>query len=229
MTAITRIDGWSVTIDADEPWISDEELGAKLGFSEARFIRKLIRSLLKRKFLSGSEVRAVASQTSAKGGRPGIAYLLNETGALLVILRSDTKIAHLITRQIVEVCKVARLRGRVPAPPPVHQHAPGPGEVSVRQNSPTLGDPLYRPRVERLCRRVVQRTGASIHRVQGWVRSKYDASGIYRILGVHFAEVRRRLRALAAGRLALPSSAPRRLKSVAEPPQLYLPGLEVRR
>lgn len=208
--ALTKVvDGWSVTMDGDEPWVLDEELGIRLGFSEPRFIRKLIRSLLRRKFLSDSEVRAVASQTSEKGGRPGVAYLLNETGALLVILRSDTKIAHLITRQLVEVCKTAR-RDQVSPRQSLAVSIP------VPQNGPTIGDSAHkRETIKKLCKSAAGHVGETVHRVQGVLRARYSASGVYQIPEVHYPDLRDRLLAWIDGDEAWPSNARRQLKAAA--------------
>lgn len=93
-----------------------------------------------------------------------------------MITRSNTKIANLIMRQVVEVVKEARLRGRPAQPPEAVQQVP----VPVLPTSPTLGD-LYHDDTKGWCAMTARCTGQSVHRVQGWLRILYNVSSVYRI------------------------------------------------
>lgn len=213
--AITRVvDGWSVTMDGDEPTILDEELGTRLGFSEPRSIRKLIRRMIAGGFLNNSDIRATVSQNAGQRGRPGTAYLLAETGTLLVIARSDTKIAHAITRQVIEVFRAVR-RGQIGTPQQV--------AVPVMPNSPTLGDRLYRADVRGRCAMTARCTGASIQRVHGGLRKLYKVSGVYQINHIYHEQVCNRLEAWALGREPLPWPVVRKLSAPVDPAQGVLP------
>lgn len=88
--ALTRIiDGWSVTMDGDEPRVLDEELGIRLGFARPRGIRKLIKRMMKQGALSESDVRT--TRTAGGQGRPGAKYHLTAGAAQLVSARSRAK------------------------------------------------------------------------------------------------------------------------------------------
>lgn len=194
MTALVKqIDGWSVAIEGDEPTILDEELGARLGFARPRKIRDLIERMLSEGIINDSEVRTTAGQTSAKGGRPGIAYHLTETAAILVIARSNTKLAHAITRQVVQVFIAVR-RGQLAAPE----------QVPVLATSPLVGDGHLRGDMSARCAMAARCLGVRIQRVHGFVRRQFKVPGIYQLPVLLYPMARDLLEALALGRLLLP-------------------------
>lgn len=121
-TKIVRVDGWGLVIEADEePTIEDVELAAKLGFRRERDIRKLIERLRLEGLLSDSELRATVARypLGDRGGyRDVTIYRLTEAGSLIVIARSETKIAHAILRQVINVY-IAYRKGLLEAPQPV--------------------------------------------------------------------------------------------------------------
>jgi hypothetical protein len=220
--AVARIDGWSVSMDADAPRILDEELGKRLGFARPRDIRKLIDRLVKDEKLRDIRMRATASRIELRRGvhRDQVVneYWLTERQALKVIAKSETAIADAILDEVIDV--FIAVRNQMSALQQV--------QVPVLPNSPTLGDPVYRRHVQDLCRSAAHGTGASIHRVHGWLKILYNASGIYRISGAHYEEVCRHLRAWAFGRVLPPSTTPL-LKAVPDPAQRILPFPDVRR
>lgn len=213
--ATTRIvDGWSVAMEGDEPTILDEELGARLGFARSRKIRELIERLISTGILNDSDIRPTVGRVATGVSSILVTrYRLTETGALLVIARSDTRIAHAITRQVVQLFVAVR-RGQFRATEQV--------AVPVMPNSPTLGDRHYRADVKARCAMTARCTGASIQRVHGWLRTLYKVSGVYQINGAFYEQVCRQLESWALGRVALPSPAPRMLKAVADPAQRVL-------
>lgn len=80
--------------------ILDTDLAARLGFSQARDIRKLIKRYLPE--LDRMGVRATVAQTSSEhGGRPGTAYYLNRKQAIFITAKSETAEATDITIEII--------------------------------------------------------------------------------------------------------------------------------
>lgn len=219
MSGITNdpitLHGWSVTIDEDEPTILDEELAIRLGFSRPRDIRKLVERMIADGIINDSDIRATVARVPT--GVSSIAvtqYRLTEIAALLVIGRSDTKLAHAITRQVVQLF-IAIRRGQLAAPQP--------DPVPVLPTSPTLGD-LYHDDTKSRCAMTARCTGQSIHRVQGWLRVLYNVPSVYRINAVFRDVVFRQLEGWALGRMALPSGAPRQLPAVSDV-QIVMPFL----
>lgn len=213
-TAIVRVvDGWSVTMDGDEPTILDEELGTRLGFARPRKIREVIERMISDGILNDSDIRPALGQNTGGRGRPATAYHLGETAAYLVCTRSNTKNAIAITRQIVKVFIAVR-RGQLAAPQ----------QVPVLSSSPLVGDSrVHRAEIAAWSQLAASRNGASVHRVHGQVRRQFRVSGIYQLPLVLYPQARELLESLALGRLLLPSKG-RLLKSVpADPAQHVLP------
>lgn len=214
---MTRIvDGWSVAMDGDEPTVLDEELGTRLGFGRPRDIRKLIERLISDGILNDSDIRATVARVAT--GVSSIAvtrYRLTEIGALLVITRSNTKIAHAITRQVVEVFKAVR-RGQLAASPPQ--------QVPVLSTSPLVGDSrIHRAEVAAWCRLAARGSNVSVHKVHGELRRQFRAPGVYLMPLVLYPQARELLESIAFGRLLL-ASKERQLKSIpADPSQRVLP------
>lgn len=97
-----------------EPRLFDICLGEALQFASVYKIRDLIRSNLP-ELSSHGEVFTAAVKTSEKGGRPSVAYYLNEAQALLVAMFSRTERAAEVRRQLIEVFMAWR-RGQVMPP-----------------------------------------------------------------------------------------------------------------
>jgi hypothetical protein len=85
-----------------EPRIVDVELADRLGFTDRRMIRRLIERHGGALSAFG-EVSVTVTETTALGGRPGHAYLLNRKQALYICAKSETPRAAEVTIQMVEV------------------------------------------------------------------------------------------------------------------------------
>lgn len=84
-----------------EPRILDTDLATRLGFSQPRDIRKLIKRW--EADLARMGVCATVAQTSgAQGGRPTEAFYLNRKQAIFITAKSDTADATDITIEIIE-------------------------------------------------------------------------------------------------------------------------------
>ena len=109
MSDIKQVDvkGWSLVVGQDdEPRVRDLDLGERLGFARPRDFRKLVGRMLKDGILNDIECRATVSRYSLGnlgGYQDVLEYHLNQTGALIAISRSNTKMAVAITRQMIEV------------------------------------------------------------------------------------------------------------------------------
>lgn len=216
---ITRVDGWSVAMDGDEPTIMDEELGVRLGFARPRKIRELIARMISDGIINTSDVRPTVGRRLHRGAWfTTTTYHLTETGALLAIARSDTKIAHAVTRQVVQVFIAVR-RGDLPAPE----------QVPVLSSSPLVGDSrLHRAEMSSWCKMAARNNNMSVHRIHGELRRQCRVPGIYQIPLVLYPQAREFVESLALGRLLLPVGSGRhQLKSVpVDPAQrvLQFPG-----
>ncbi|WP_257640678.1 phage regulatory protein/antirepressor Ant [Acetobacter orientalis] len=81
--------------------ILDTDLAMRLGFSQSRDIRKIIKRYLPE--LDRMGVRATVAQTpSERGGRPTEAYYLNRKQAIFITAKSETAEATDITIEIIE-------------------------------------------------------------------------------------------------------------------------------
>lgn len=99
--ALTPVDG--------EPCIFDLTLAERLGFDRPRDIRKLVKRNLPK--LQRFGVCATVAQTSGKhGGRPSVAYYLNQKQSIWVCMKSETERAFDVQAEIVRVFD-AYLRG----------------------------------------------------------------------------------------------------------------------
>jgi hypothetical protein len=212
--AMTRVvDGWSVTMDGDEPRILDEELGARLGFARPRKIREVIERMISDEILNDSDIRPVLGQNTGRRGRPATAYHLGETAAYLVCTRSNTKGAIGITRQIVEVFRAVR-RGQLAAPQ----------QVAVLSSAPLVGSSRpHRAELAAWCQMAARNNGVSVHRVHGELRRLLRVPGVYMVPLVLYPQARELVESLALGRLLLPTNAGRRLAlAPADPAQRVL-------
>lgn len=85
-----------------EPRIRDLTLAERLGFADLHKVRTLIERN-RPELETYGEVSATAAETSAKGGRPGREYWLNEGQALTICALSRTPQAADIRRQVIQV------------------------------------------------------------------------------------------------------------------------------
>ena len=122
-----------------------------------------------------------------------------EYDALLVITRSDTKLAHEITRQVVELFKAVN-RGMLAAPQ----------QVPVLSSSPLLGDSQLRTEFAARCTTAATKLGVGIHRIHGAVRQQLRVVGIYQLPVVLYTYARELVDAWTARRLPLPAASRRR-------------------
>ncbi|RWO20643.1 hypothetical protein [Mesorhizobium sp.] len=90
----TKIDG--------EPRVLDVLLGARLGMAAPRNLRTKIKENASELALYG-KVCTETMQTSMHGGRPGVAYYLNEPQALLLCMFANTPAAASVRKMLIDV------------------------------------------------------------------------------------------------------------------------------
>lgn len=88
--------------DSDEPRIKDVRLGERLGMAQPLNIREAIESN-RAELERYGEVFTRSVKTSAKGGRPGCAYYLNEPQTLLLCMLSRTERAADVRQEVIKV------------------------------------------------------------------------------------------------------------------------------
>lgn len=189
--------GWDLELDGEEPFVRDIELGERLGFERPRDIRKLVERMYADGILNDSDLRATVARWETL---PGVAkttreYLLTETAALLVTGRSDTKIAHQITRQIVEVFLAARRR--------VLEGPTEPVRLEFVHGSRIRDVPSLRAEMERACRLAAVGNNVSIARVHGYLRRCYGITSPYNLSTLVWPTVRPLLDSIALGEVLL--------------------------
>lgn len=86
----------------DEPRVLDVVLGEGLGMAKPADVRRTINSNSRELSLHG-EIVSQAIKTSARGGRPGTAYYLNEPQALLICMFSNTARAAEVRKMLIDV------------------------------------------------------------------------------------------------------------------------------
>lgn len=85
-----------------EPRVLDVLLGERLGMAQPRNLRSKIKENSDELSLHG-KVCTVSVQTSTAGGRPGMAYYLNEPQALLICMFSNTARAAQVRKMLIDV------------------------------------------------------------------------------------------------------------------------------
>lgn len=101
MTALQLQD---LTMMADEPRVRDARLGEVLGFSQPRFVRRVIKANLDELLMHGLACQVSTPIRSGKGRAQVVEeYYLNEAQALLVCMFARTPKAAEIRRQVIEV------------------------------------------------------------------------------------------------------------------------------
>lgn len=118
----TTVNGYTVHYQAGEPMIQDLELAERLGYSEPRMIRKLIKRMLEKGQLREGQFCDAVSQNTGKRGRPGKTYYLGEFACLKVTTQAETAKADQITNEIIQVFIDVR-RGQVPSATPIQPQA----------------------------------------------------------------------------------------------------------
>ena len=113
-TALRLVD--VAVIDDDEPRILDLRIAERLGFTEPRAIRKLIRRHKGELGRHGGLGQHVPNP-GPQGGRPSREYWLNEAQAILICMKSETPLAEDIRAEIVTVFQAYRHGRLVPASP----------------------------------------------------------------------------------------------------------------
>lgn len=214
-TAVTRIvDGWSVTMDGDEPRIRDEELGIRLGFARPRDIRKLIERLLKDRKLNDIRIRATVARVELRRGVHRDQFVnehwLTEAQALKVIAKSETATADAILDEVIAVFIAVR-RGQLGTPQ----------QVPVLSAAPLVSDSrVHRAEMAAWCSMAARNLGVGIHRIHGAVRRQFRVAGVYQLPVVLYPMARELVESLALGRFLLPGA--RRLAVVPDPAQRVL-------
>lgn len=101
MSAVLHVNGWTVSEVNGEPTVRDTALAEKLGYSETRAIRKLIKRMID----SGSFGCGTPCPTYEKiaNGNQVEVFYLTEKQALKVIAKSETKIADAIMDEVIDV------------------------------------------------------------------------------------------------------------------------------
>jgi len=89
-------------LPCDEPRIRDLRVAERLGMSNPHSVRTLIAANLNEMRLHG-EVSQRRRETSAKGGRPGKEYWLNEGQVLVICMLSRTPQAAQVRKEVIEV------------------------------------------------------------------------------------------------------------------------------
>lgn len=103
-----------------EPRVLDATLASNLGMAQPLNIRAKIVANFEEISMHG-EVITETVKTSAKGGRPGKAYYLNEPQALLICMWSNTAKAAAVRKMLIDVFMEYR-RGKIEKPVHVREH-----------------------------------------------------------------------------------------------------------
>lgn len=112
ITAAFGVGDLNTEID-NEPRVLDVLLGERLGMAHVRNIRDTITKRRDELAMHGT-VCTSAIATSAKGGRPGTAYYLNEPQALLICMFANTAKAAQVRKMLIDVfMEYRRSRGTV--------------------------------------------------------------------------------------------------------------------
>ncbi len=103
-----------------EPRILDVTLAISLGMRQPLNVRQTIKGNLAEISMHG-EVFTQAVKTTSKGGRPSVAYYLNEPQALLICMWSNTEKAAAVRKALIEVFMEYR-RGKIGKPIHIREH-----------------------------------------------------------------------------------------------------------
>jgi hypothetical protein len=106
----------------NEPRIQDLALASRLGFTDPHKVRTLIARNADELASYGEVSATVAETSSAKGGRPGREYWLNEGQALLVCALSRTPQAAVVRKSLIDVFMAWRAGHLKPAATAAKQH-----------------------------------------------------------------------------------------------------------
>lgn len=103
-----------------EPRILDVTLATSLGMRQPLNVRQTIKGNLAEISMHG-EVFTQAVKTTSKGGRPSVAYYLNEPQALLICMWSNTEKAAAVRKALIDVFMEYRC-GKLEKPVAVRAH-----------------------------------------------------------------------------------------------------------
>lgn len=175
MSDIKQVDvkGWSLVVGQDdEPRVRAVDLGERLGYARPADFRKLVKRLALEGILNDSDFIATVARTKlGHGWRDVLEYHLTQAGALIAISRSDTKMAVVITRQMIEVF-LAYQRGAL-------QPVAGVLDLTL-VSGPRIGD-SYTVKAELMgqCQSVAREIGTSVGRIHGVIRREFKVSSPY--------------------------------------------------
>lgn len=131
MTALT-IQGYTLHDIDGEPMIEDMELAHRLGYSQPRDIRKIIKRMIETGDLRSQDYRAKSSRSV---GGESVVFHLSEAGSLHVATRSETENARDIRHQLIDVFIEYR-QGNLPT---THQiKSVGPLELKAKESTALL-------------------------------------------------------------------------------------------
>lgn len=164
------VHGWDLHVGQDaEPRVRDLDLGARLGYDRPRKFRELVARMRRDGVFSEKECRPVVGRYEVGnqgGSKEVVEYHLDQTGALLAIMRSDTEAARAITRQVVDVFLAYR---------------DGTLKPTV-QGDARIGDGmLHRMTAKGHCRAAAKAIGVSLLRVYGVLRREFKVPSMYLI------------------------------------------------
>jgi len=114
---IVRVGAWELTAwvgrgEAEEPRMRDVDLGARLGYTNPKDIRKLARDHERAENINPFHVRATVARTGA-AARTEDEMWFNEADALWLASQSKTPVAVAITKEMIRVYIAAR-KGLLP-------------------------------------------------------------------------------------------------------------------
>ena len=156
MTALLSLSDLNTTIN-HEPRVRDLRLAAVLGMADLHKVRELIVANLAE--LKGyGEVSAQRAETSAKGGRPGVEYWLNEPQALLLCMFSRTERAAEVRKALIDVF-MAHRRGQTVQPTPL----PREGNVLIPCGMPLVMTLAHRINIASYAANLIGRGNVACH------------------------------------------------------------------
>jgi len=187
------VHGWDLHVGQDaEPRVRDLDLGARLGYERASDFRALVKRLANSGILNDIDYIGVARRIELNPGRGSfrdvIEYHLTEVGALVAISRSDTAMATLITRQVIETFLAYRANAhraaeeRLMAMAREQEERLASMSRQLEQSNARIGDgALHRMSAKAHCLAVAKAIGVSLLRVYGVLRREFKVPSMYLI------------------------------------------------
>ncbi|WP_086931631.1 hypothetical protein [Agarilytica rhodophyticola] len=103
MSNLISINNYDLHIFDGKPMIKDISLAEKLGYTEPKAIRRLIKRMLTKLQLKAENVRDTVTRINNGKGREVSEYYLDEKTTLKVITKSETENADAITDEMIDV------------------------------------------------------------------------------------------------------------------------------